>query len=296
MAKGAATGLEGVAAEAARAGSLLAKTFRLSLRPPRNASAGGNWLGVGSGSSIDFQDHRPYLPGDDPRYINWQAYARTGSYSMKLYRDETSPLVDLVLDTSRSVLDAPAKSLTALTLFHLCREYAQGSGASLHCYRVGPGEHSRLTAEETLGSKWLRERLEVVSATLVPEFASIPWRTHSVRIVISDFLYPGDPAAIMGSYFRGSSWGVGLRVYSRDEETPDWQGGMKLYDTETNEEEIVYCDRALLRDYESSYQQHMELWAEQMRRFGCSLVSFSSDEGLRGQLAQRGVVSGVFTV
>ena len=40
----------------------------------------GNWAGAGVGSSIDFQDHRPYLPGDDPRYIDWQAYARSGEY------------------------------------------------------------------------------------------------------------------------------------------------------------------------------------------------------------------------
>ncbi|MFN9663179.1 MAG: DUF58 domain-containing protein, partial [Akkermansiaceae bacterium] len=26
---------------------------------------------------MDFQDHRSYSPGDDPRHINWQAYART---------------------------------------------------------------------------------------------------------------------------------------------------------------------------------------------------------------------------
>ena len=288
--------LEAIADEALRSGSLLAKTFRLSLRPPRNASAGGNWLGVGSGSSIDFQDHRPYLPGDDPRYINWQAYARTGSYTMKLYRDETSPLIDLVLDTSRSMLDDAAKARVALTLFHLCREYAQGAGASLQCYRVSPDSQARLSHEETFGAKWLWGQLDHVSTSLVPEFASIAWRMHSVRIVISDFLYPGDPAAIMGSFFRGATWGVGLRVYSRSEETPDWQGGMKLYDSETNEEEIVYCDRALLSEYESAYRQHMALWAEQMRRFGCSMTSFQSDEPLREQLVQRGVASGVFAV
>ncbi|MEJ6642028.1 MAG: DUF58 domain-containing protein [Akkermansiaceae bacterium] len=39
------------------------------------------------GSALYFQDHRAYSPGDDPRHINWQAYARTGQYTMKLYRE-----------------------------------------------------------------------------------------------------------------------------------------------------------------------------------------------------------------
>ena len=47
--------------------------------------------GSGTGSSLDFQDHRAYSPGDDPRHINWQAYARTGSYTMKLFREEVRP-------------------------------------------------------------------------------------------------------------------------------------------------------------------------------------------------------------
>ncbi|MGA0333468.1 MAG: DUF58 domain-containing protein, partial [Kiritimatiellia bacterium] len=58
----------------------------------------GNWAGAGVGSSIDFQDHRPYLPGDDPRYIDWAAYARSGQTIMKLYREEVRPVVDLVVD------------------------------------------------------------------------------------------------------------------------------------------------------------------------------------------------------
>ena len=76
---------------------------RLPFRNRTWRGDGGNWQGAGVGSSIDFQDHRPYLPGDDPRYIDWQAYARTGVYSMKLYREEVSPRVDVALDVSASM-------------------------------------------------------------------------------------------------------------------------------------------------------------------------------------------------
>ena len=90
----------------------------------------GNWMGAGIGSSIDFQDHRPYLPGDDPRYIDWQAYARTGHYIMKLYREEVSPRLDLIFDTSASMQLGEDKAARALELLYFCLESAARAGAS----------------------------------------------------------------------------------------------------------------------------------------------------------------------
>ena len=68
----------------------------------------GNWLGTGLGSSVDFQDHRAYQMGDDPRYIHWAAYARTGLLTMKLYRAEVAPLVETVALTDTPGREKPA--------------------------------------------------------------------------------------------------------------------------------------------------------------------------------------------
>ena len=85
----------------------------------------GNVLGRGTGSSIDFQDHRQYVPGDDPRHINWQAYARTGHYSMKLYREEVTPRIDLVYDVSGSMFLDTAKATIAI---HAAAPVKTGAG------------------------------------------------------------------------------------------------------------------------------------------------------------------------
>ena len=63
-------------AGAARSAAGAAALLRLPWR--RNAWRGpsGEWSGVGLGNSVDFQDHRPYSPGDDLRYVNWAAFAR----------------------------------------------------------------------------------------------------------------------------------------------------------------------------------------------------------------------------
>ena len=83
---------------------------RLSL-PLRKglARTNGNVPGTGAGSSVDFQDHRAYVPGDDPRHIDWLAYARSGHYTMKLYREEVRPYLDVALDFSGSMFLDEAK-------------------------------------------------------------------------------------------------------------------------------------------------------------------------------------------
>src|SRR5438093_3575452 len=125
--------------------------LRLPFRAKTWRGYAGNWLGVSIGSSIDFQDHRPYMPGDDPRYIDWQAYARTGHYTMKLYREEVSPIVDVVIDFSESMFVTGAKTARSLELFYFAVESALQSSASLRCYVLTGGFASVLPLESVLG-------------------------------------------------------------------------------------------------------------------------------------------------
>ena len=55
------------------------------------------------GASAEFREHRPYASGDDPRRIDWAAYARTGEPVMKLFAADEDVIVRLVVDTSASV-------------------------------------------------------------------------------------------------------------------------------------------------------------------------------------------------
>ena len=88
--------------------------LRYALQIPQVAASGivGSRLGRRAGSSVDFQDYREYQPGDDLRFIDWGIYARTDRLNIKLFREEVTPHLDLVLDGSRSMsLDAkPAAS------------------------------------------------------------------------------------------------------------------------------------------------------------------------------------------
>ena len=72
---------------------------------PRQRRSGllGGTLSQRAGSSLEFRDHRAYEPGDDLRHIDWNAYARTDQLTIKLFREEVTPHLDVVIDTSRSM-------------------------------------------------------------------------------------------------------------------------------------------------------------------------------------------------
>ncbi len=56
------------------------------------------------GFSVEFVQHREYVPGDDIRHIDWKSYGRSERYTIKQYQQETNFAGHVLLDASRSML------------------------------------------------------------------------------------------------------------------------------------------------------------------------------------------------
>jgi len=77
------------------------------------------------GFSIEFAEHREYVPGDDLRYVDWKVYGKTDKIYLKQYEEETNLICYLLLDTSESMrYRGPSAAMSKL-------EYAQLVAASL---------------------------------------------------------------------------------------------------------------------------------------------------------------------
>ncbi len=61
------------------------------------------------GRGMEFDEVRPYLPGDDIRQIDWKVTARTGKTHTKLYREERDRAVWVCADFSQSMFFATQK-------------------------------------------------------------------------------------------------------------------------------------------------------------------------------------------
>jgi uncharacterized protein (DUF58 family) len=55
------------------------------------------------GFSIEFAEHREYVPGDDLRYVDWKVFGKTDKIYLKQYEEETNLVAYLLLDSSESM-------------------------------------------------------------------------------------------------------------------------------------------------------------------------------------------------
>ena len=63
----------------------------------------GGYRSAFRGRGMEFEEVRPYVPGDDVRHIDWNVTARTGAPHVKEFREERELCLQLVLDVSGSV-------------------------------------------------------------------------------------------------------------------------------------------------------------------------------------------------
>ena len=55
------------------------------------------------GFSVEFAQHREYVPGDDIKHVDWKVYGRTGRFYLKQYEEETNLVCWILLDVSESM-------------------------------------------------------------------------------------------------------------------------------------------------------------------------------------------------
>jgi uncharacterized protein (DUF58 family) len=76
------------------------------------------------GFSVEFAEHREYVPGDDIRHVDWKVWSKTDKLYLKQYEEETNLLLYLLLDTSESMSYASGQNVSKL-------QYAQFIAAAL---------------------------------------------------------------------------------------------------------------------------------------------------------------------
>jgi uncharacterized protein (DUF58 family) len=76
------------------------------------------------GFSVEFAEHREYVPGDDIRHVDWKVWSKTDKLYLKQYEEETNLLSYLLVDTSESMAYASGENVTKL-------QYAQFVAAAL---------------------------------------------------------------------------------------------------------------------------------------------------------------------
>jgi len=90
------------------------------------------------GFSVEFAEHREYVPGDDLRHVDWKVFGRSDRHYIKQYEEETNLVAHVVLDTSNSMTfksDALSKleyaGIAAASLIYLILRQRDAAGLAL---------------------------------------------------------------------------------------------------------------------------------------------------------------------
>ena len=275
-----------------------ADVFKLPLQHRIWRGQAGDFQGSGIGSSLDFQDHRSYMPGDDPRHINWQAYARTGHYTMKLYREEVRPMIDVVFDVSESMIFDPDKLTRSIELFYFAIYASLNSGASVVASVVRGDHFHRLTDDAIHGHAWsdLIEGMPETAAAAAPDLRPSPFRAQSMRILISDLLFTESPEFSLRALTKGKGRGIVLAPFLRGEAAPEWQGNYEFIEAEAKSRHPHRVERDLLKRYLAAYQRHFEIWKTLCRKYDVIFARVPGEPDFQSALQFEAVANGALEI
>ncbi len=226
------------------------------------------------GASLEFAEHRKYTPGDDPKTLDWAAWAKTDRFYVKTFEAETNLAAYLLVDTSRSMAyrgpDAGMTKLAyaqalAAALGHLLYRQNDAVGLGLlgtDLERLIPPKATRRHLVEVLGAL---ARAEGRGRTaLAPALHAVARRVRrrSLVVLASDLVDDPGPVleAVRHLVFRGHDVIV-FQVLDAMERFLEADGPVVLEDPETGER--VETDADAIGD---DYRRRVEATTATYRR------------------------------
>ena len=247
---------------------LAARRAKSSIRGERRSQA--------RGQSVEFADHRNYVPGDDFRYLDWNLYGRLEKLFLKLYEEERELPVRIFLDASESMAFGEPRK------FDFARQIAAAVGyvalcgfdrASVIPFPDNPDEAAiRGALRAVRGRKSSLQFLQNISQ-LTPKGTAnfneslrrgaLEARRAGVAIVLSDFLDPASYEAGLGALVSRGFQVSAVQILAPEELSPSTFGDLRLVDSETGAVQEVTFGRYRM----SSYQQMVQNFCQRLREF-----------------------------
>ncbi|MEQ9568992.1 MAG: DUF58 domain-containing protein [Longimicrobiales bacterium] len=219
------------------------------------------------GLSMDFAEHRPYVPGDDTRHLDWRLFARSDRHYVKQYEAETNANVMALIDVSASMsyrsdpegvtkLDY-ARYLTAC-LLHFSR--GQRDRVGLATFDDDIRDYVPTSARNLDRALHVLARAEAGRAgDLYPALLKAAERVgrRGIVVVISDFYEPVDRAMEALRLLRGRGHDlVVFRVMDPAELALPFEDPTNFEDLETGEQMPV-IPKKLKEGYDALVDGHV---------------------------------------
>ena len=248
------------------------------------------------GGCSEFEDHRPYVDGDELRHIDWRLFARRDRYYVKQFRDETNLQAWIVVDTSGSM----QFGMSTISKFDYARTAAaclarlllkqrdsvglsmQGQGRSIFLPAQPRSSHfqsllQRLVKTQPEGAVGVEASLDTLSHRI---------KRRGLVLVFSDCFCDVDPLVTRLKNLRSRGNDVIVfQIVAPEEVTFDLRGDGQFVDLEKKIPSLEVNFSRIKKAYQASFQRHMLHLGDEVRKAGCERVVMTTDQPLSDVLA-----------
>jgi len=238
------------------------------------------------GQSVEFADYRPYVAGDDLRFVDWNIYGRLEQLFLKLFLEEQDLTVHIVADGSASMsMGEPSKELFIKKLAAALGYVSLVNNNRVTISFFADGVKGQLA--NMRGRNYLHQMAEFLLTTDcdgLSDFDNVCRQLAAgrigsgVMIVLSDFLFKeGYDSGLRRLIGRNYDL-YAIQVLSPGELSPELSGELKLIDVEDTDVAEITVSAALTKYYKRNVTAYCnELRSFCTRRGAVYVLANSSD-------------------
>jgi uncharacterized protein (DUF58 family) len=248
------------------------------------------------GGCSEFEDHRPYVNGDELRHIDWRLFARRDRYYVKQFRDETNLQGWLVIDSSGSM----EFGMSTISKFDYARTAAaclarlllkqrdsvglsmQGADRSIFLPAATRSSHfqsvlQRLVQTQPAGAIGVEASLDTLSQRI---------SRRGMVLVFSDCFSDIDPLVKRLKHLRSRGNDVIVfQIVAPEEVTFSLRGDGEFIDLERSMPSLEVDFARIRKAYQASFQRHMQELNEELQKAGCDRVFMTTDQPMSDVLS-----------
>lgn len=255
----------------------------------------GNYKSAFKGAGIEVKQIREYVPGDEVKYIDWQASARLGKLFIKEFQETRELTTMLLVDVSASmnfgshaVKRETLLQIVAILLYSALKNNdAMGmvifGGRTLHYNPPKKGNVQLVRCLSTLIDTLKSNRYTAANAEEAIVFFNRVVKKQAITFLITDELHMEAMQAVKLATKRHDF--VVVNVYDEFERKPENVGLVRVEDPETGRQMLVDFGNTWLRqEYTDVYKAQVSEWYQRLRRYEVDVVDIKTDSDVYKEL------------
>lgn len=263
----------------------MSKLEKLSVCIKNTATYGsaGSRKSKAKGMSVEFSDYRKYVPSDDFRRIDWNAYGKFKKLYIKLFMEEKEAVFNIFIDNSKSMAFNNKNTVTLqlaavfsyIALNNLDKVLINPLISSESNIFLGQGKNSFM--------KYINYLENIKFDAGNSDFTKLKrlnFRGSGVSIILSDLFVDDNLEEVIKFLAYNKQQIFILHILSSEEITPTIDGRFKLVDSETGQEKNLIMTPNLLKKYNERLEKYTSNINNICNKYGASYLKINSSDAV----------------